>query len=90
MSRNRLTSAQQKALQIAMNDGGELIIGGLDGRLVRRDVRDRLLDMGFLRYNPGRPGLGSTFDVTEAGKDALDGQRPAASPGRAGGKEGRS
>jgi hypothetical protein len=43
----RLTVAQRRALDLAKEDG-ELQIGGVDGRPVRRDVAERLVDMGLL------------------------------------------
>lgn len=43
-----LTSAQERAIQFAMKDGGELQIGGAAGRPVRRNVAARLESLGIL------------------------------------------
>ncbi|MBL8471358.1 MAG: hypothetical protein JNM98_06120 [Rhodocyclaceae bacterium] len=43
----RLTAAQRRALNWAEDDA-VLQIGGLDGRPVRRDVAERLVDLGLL------------------------------------------
>lgn len=45
--KSRLTPAQKRALPLAENDG-ELQIGGVDGRPVRRNVAERLVSMGLL------------------------------------------
>lgn len=50
-----LTAAQRAALDFAISDG-ELQIGGLDGRKVRRDVAERLVGLGLLvRTNTPTP-----------------------------------
>ncbi len=45
-----LTLVQQRAIQFAMADGGELQIGGMCGRPVRRDVAARLVELGIFEY----------------------------------------
>lgn len=67
-----LTLVQRKALQQAVDDGNELVIGGLDGRPVRRNVLGALVGKGYLMFDAGKGDLFShVFKVTEAGKHAL-------------------
>ncbi len=46
--KRRLTPAQLRVLKLAESDG-ELQIGGMDGRPVRRDVSERLVSLGLLK-----------------------------------------
>lgn len=63
-----LTPAQAKALQLAVDSGGELIIGGPDGQPVRIDVADRLLERGYLSYEPRSLRHGNWYLLTAAGR----------------------
>ena len=68
---NKVTPAQQRVLRLTRDDGS-LIIGGLDGRKVRKDVVFRLFDMGLLAYkSPASFFEHSEWVLTDKGKAAL-------------------
>jgi hypothetical protein len=73
----KLTAAQRKALERAVANNGVIIIGGLDGDPIRRDVVLRLYAMGFLHHLPPHIVPGQPWEITPAGKAALMSGNPA-------------
>lgn len=69
----KLTTAQCRALRLAADSGGELIIGGLDGQPVRPDVAMRLYERGFLAAKGLPLGAGPSLGwrLTTAGRAAI-------------------
>ena len=68
-----LTKARRRVLELALADGGSLLIGGLDGRKVRGDVLNALIDTGMLVFdvNGGIFNFTSAYRITDAGRTAL-------------------
>lgn len=63
-----LTPAQANALQLAVDSGGELIVGGPDGQPVSVAVANRLLERGYLSYEPKPLRHGDWYELTAAGR----------------------
>ncbi|MBA1203632.1 hypothetical protein G7009_18075 [Pseudomonas capeferrum] len=63
-----LTPAQIKALRLAVDSGGELIIGGPDGQSVRIAVAERLSERGYLRWEPAFLRIGTWYHLTAEGR----------------------
>lgn len=71
----KLTPAQRAALLQAVNDGGEIIMAGMDQTepRPRRDVVAALVKMGYLRVGASSQigfsiGLNDYFRITDAGR----------------------
>lgn len=71
----RLTKAQKEALQLAIDSGGELILGGFHGQEVNTRVADRLFQLGLIRWSGlGSFGTGVRYLITEVGRQAIQQQ----------------
>lgn len=68
----KLTKAQRRLLSIAVNNRGEIQIGGADGEPgIRADVADRCYDAGWLAWNPPGAFARCAYRITDAGRRAL-------------------
>lgn len=67
----KVAPAQRAALQRAVDNGGTIEVGGVDGDPVRPDVARRLYALGLLRYAPGGLVGGQPWIITDAGRAAL-------------------
>lgn len=70
-----LTKAQRRALQLAVDSGGEIQIGGLDGQRVRLDLLSKLHDRGFFKIGTGPQPWITLYKITELGRDAIQTER---------------
>lgn len=71
----RLTEAQKEALQLAIDSGGELILGGFHGQEVNTRVTNRLLQLELIRWGGLVSfGTGIRYLITEAGRQAIQQQ----------------
>ena len=67
----RLTAIQKNALQLAVDSGGEIQIGGLDGQPVRIDVAFRLFNRGLMSRRWNELDY-ECYRITDAGRAELE------------------
>lgn len=67
-----MTKAQRAALELAVKNGGEIVVGGLDKDPVRQDVIWRLHNMGYLKCAAPTDFYSQPWTITEAGRKAIE------------------
>lgn len=65
------TKAQRRALQLTVDDGGTLVLGGQDGRAVRRDVIFTCQQAGWLVWKASGSFFEEQWRITAAGREVL-------------------